>query len=199
MRPRSHLHLMAVALLLAALPGRGQAPATPAAPADDPALKYFGDTVLVDQDGRERRLYTDLMKGRTVLIHVGFTRCTSICPIATATLKKIQDRLGDRLGRDVHILSITIDPVHDTPALLKEYAARLEARPGWHFLTGKPEDVETVLRKLGLWAAAPDKHPALLIFGNLRTGLWKKGHALADAGELLAVAESVFDDAGGEP
>lgn len=186
----SRFLLLAGLALLLAVPGSGQ---------DDPALTYFGDTVLVDQDGKPQRLYTDLIKDRTVLIHVGFSRCTSICPMATASLKRIQARLGERLGRDVHILSITIDPEYDTPARLKEYAARLEAGPGWRFLTGKPEDVETVLRKLGLWAAAPEKHPALLVFGNLRTGLWKKAFALADAEEVVTVAESVFDDAGAEP
>ena len=184
--------LLALVLLLGSVPAFCQTPA-------DPARTYFGDTVLVDQDGRPQRFYSDLIQGRTVLIHVGFTRCTSICPTATASLKRIQERLGERLGRDVHILSITIDPEHDTPARLKEYAARLEAGPGWRFVTGKPEDVETVLRKLGLWAAAPEKHPALLIFGNLRTGLWKKAFALADAEEVLGVAESVFDDNGEEP
>ena len=197
MKPHRLFLVAATALLLAALPGRG-APSAAPAPAQDPALEYFGDTILVDQDGREQRLYTDLMKDRIVLIHVGFIRCTSICPSATASLKKIQDRLGDRLGRDVHILSITIDPEHDTPALLKEHAAHLEARPGWHLLTGTPEHVETVLRKLGLWAAAPEKHPAVLIFGNLRTGLWKKAFAMAGPDEVVAVAESVIDDQGGE-
>lgn len=196
MKPHRLVLFTAFALLLAATPGHGQSAAP--APARDPALEYFSDTILVDQDGHEQRLYTDLMKDRTVLIHVGYIRCTSICPSATASLKKIQDRLGDRLGRDVHILSITIDPAHDTPALLKEHAAHLEARPGWHLLTGTPEHVETVLRKLGLWAAAPEKHPAVLIFGNLRTGLWKKVFAMADSAEVLALAESVIDDHGGE-
>lgn len=180
-------------ILLAAVPGLGQPPAS------DPARTYFGDTVLIDQDGKPQRFYTDLIQGRTVLIHVGFSRCTSICPTATASLKRIQARLGERLGRDVHILSITIDPEYDTPARLQEYAARLEAGPGWRFVTGKPEDVETVLRKLGLWAAAPEKHPAMLIFGNTRTGLWKKAFALADAEEVLGVAESVYDDTGATP
>lgn len=187
--------ILALVLLLGSVPALCQMP-------EDPARTYFGDTVLIDQDGKPQRFYTDLIEGRTVLIHVGFTRCTSICPTATASLKRIQSRLGERLGRDVHILSITIDPEYDTPARLKEYATRLEAGPGWRFLTGKPEDVETVLRKLGLWAAAPEKHPAMLIFGNLRTGLWKKAFALADAEEVLAVAESVFDDTappGAEP
>ena len=173
-------------------------PAAAETPVEEGARKYFGDTVLVDQDGRELRLYSDLMAGRVVLIHAGFVDCKTDCPLTASILQKVQEHLGSRLGPDARILSITLDPEHDTPARLKEHASKLEARPGWHFLTGKPEEVEAVLGKLGLTAPDRDKHKPLFLVGNVPTGLWKKVFPLADTGELLAVVDSVLNDLGDE-
>jgi len=168
-----------------------------AAPAQTPGHKYFGDVKLVDQNGRELSFYTDLLQDRTVIINVMFTTCTGACPVMSGTIEKIQDHLGDRLGRDVRLLSISVDPVRDTPARLKEYAARFHARPGWYFLTGPKENVEAVLRKLGQWTDEPSDHQTLLLIGNERTGLWKKALALAPTDELFPIVDSVVGDTGG--
>jgi protein SCO1 len=173
-------------------------PAGASTPVEDGARRYFGDTVLIDQDGRELRLFTDLMAGKVVLIHAGFVDCKTDCPLTASILQKVQEHLGARLGADVRILSITLDPESDTPARLKEHASKLQVRPGWHFLTGKPEDVEAVLGKLGLTAPDRDKHKPLFLVGNVPTGLWKKVFPLADTEELLAVVDSVLDDPGEE-
>jgi protein SCO1/2 len=164
--------------------------------AESPGHKYFGDVKLVDQNGRELRLYTDLLAGKTVIVNPMFTSCTGACPVMSGALAKIQDHLGDRVGKDVRLLSITVDPVHDTPAKMKEYAARFHARPGWYFLTGSRENVEAALRKLGQWVDVPANHQSLLLIGNDRTGLWKKAFALAPAEELLPVVDSVVNDKG---
>jgi protein SCO1/2 len=166
-------------------------------PGQSPGYKYFGDVKLVDQDGREVRFYTDLLQDKTVIINVMFATCTGACPVMSGTLEKIQDHLGGRLGRDVRLLSISVDPVHDTPARLKEYAARFHARPGWYFLTGPKENVEAVLRKLGQWSDEPSDHQTLLLIGNERTGLWKKALALAPTDELFPIVDSVVGDTGG--
>lgn len=178
--------------LLVALPVVAQTPV------EDGARSYFGDTVLLDQDGRELRLFSDLMAGKVVLIHAGFVDCKTDCPLTASILQKVQEHMGPRLGADARILSITLDPEHDTPARLKEHASKLEARPGWHFLTGKAEDVEAVLGKLGLTAPDRDKHKPLFLVGNVPTGLWKKVFPLADTDELLAVVDSVLNDTGEE-
>ncbi len=168
-----------------------------AAPAQErPGHKYFGDVKLVDQDGREVRFYTDLLQDKTVIINVMFATCTGACPAMSGTVEKIQAHLGDRLGKDVRLLSISVDPVHDTPARLKEYAARFHARPGWYFLTGSKENVEAVLSKLGQWVDDPSDHQTLFLIGNDRTGLWKKAFALAPADQVFPVIDSVVDDKG---
>ena len=184
-----------VLVLLAALPAGAQAPAEPPA-AQSPAQRYFGDTVLVDQDGREVRFYSDLLQGKIFVMDFIYTRCVGPCPILSGTFAKLQERLGDRLGKDVFLLSFSVDPEYDTPARLKEYAGRFHARPGWSFLTGSRQNVETVLRKLGQWVDSPEQHQTLFILGNEHTGLWKKAFGLAKPEDLFPVIDTVVDDPG---
>ena len=94
------------------------------------AADYFTDVVLVNQDGREMRLYSDLIKGRTVVIIPFFTSCTSACPVMNQNLAKIQDWLADRLGRDAYIISLSVDPSRDTVERLRAYAQQVQRPPG---------------------------------------------------------------------
>jgi len=189
----------ALPLLVFLIAGLGLAPGRPAAEEPlSPAHRYFTDVVLTDQDGHERRLYSDLLQGKVVIIDSLFTQCTSACPLISTTMKKVQDHLGDRLGRDVHLLSFSVDPANDSPARLKEYAARYHARPGWYFLTGKKENLEIALKKLGLYVENREGHVTLITIGNDRTGLWKKALGLAQPQDVLAIVDSVLDDSGGK-
>jgi cytochrome oxidase Cu insertion factor (SCO1/SenC/PrrC family) len=174
--------------------------ASPSAPAEQrqesAAHHYFTDVELIDQDGRPQRLYSDLLAGKTVVVDSFFSSCTGSCPAVAATLARIQAALGDRLGRDVVLLSLSVDPQTDTPARLKEYAARLGARPGWYFLTGSKQNVDLALQKLGQYSERKEDHTNLLIVGNERTGLWKKVFGLAKPEEILAIVQGVLDDRG---
>jgi protein SCO1/2 len=182
-------------------------PTTPAAATPAPeggangsaAAGYFTDVVLVDQNGREQRLYSDLLKGRTVVINTFFTHCEGSCPVMAGTFRYLQEQLGERLGKDrlgkeLTLLSISVDPATDTPARLKEYAARFAAGPDWLLLTGSPENVRFALSRLGQWVDHPDAHSNILLIGNDRTGLWKKVFALAKREEVLASVLSVVED-----
>lgn len=188
-----------LALLLVA--GLALAPATAwpqgtPAPAESPAAHYFGEIPLVNQDGQTMRLYSDVLKGRVVVINAMFTQCTGACPLMSDNVAKIQDWLGDRLGKDIILVSISVDPANDTPAKLKEYAARFKARPGWYFLTGSKENVDAALTKLGQAVEAREAHTNLFLVGNDKTGLWKKAFGLAPAKDLIPVVESVLNDKG---
>ena len=170
--------------------------AAPAAPSSGPAQSYFGEIPLVNQDGQTMRLYSDLIKDKVVVIDFMFTSCTGACPIMSNNLAKIQDWLGDRLGKDVHLISVSVDPATDTPAKLKEYAARFKARPGWYFLTGSKENVDAALHKLGNYVETPEAHQNLFIIGNDRSGLWKKDFGLAQPEALIPIVQSVVEDKG---
>ena len=161
-----------------------------------PAQKYFSDVELLDQDGNKVRFYTDVLKGKTVIINAFFTTCTSVCPPMNRNLEKVQDAFGDRVGKDVFIVSISVDPETDTPPRLKEYARRFHAKPGWTFLTGKKENVDWALYKVGQYVETKDDHTTGIIVGNEATGLWKKALGLAKATELIQIVKSVADDKG---
>jgi protein SCO1 len=162
-----------------------------------PAEKYFTDVELLNQDGEKVRLYTDVLKGKTVVINAFFTTCTSVCPPMNRSMEKIQQALGDRVGRDVFLVSLTVDPATDTPARLKEYAAKFHAGRGWTFLTGKKENLDWALYKLGQYVEDKESHKTVIIVGNEATGLWKKAFGMAKAEELIEIVRGIADDKGG--
>jgi cytochrome oxidase Cu insertion factor (SCO1/SenC/PrrC family) len=177
--------------------GSEDGPRAPASRSDVSTLaaqRYFTDVTLVDQRGEEKRLYSDLLHDRIVVIHPFFAECKGSCPRMVATIARIQDHLADRVGKDVHLISISVDPGHDTPERLAEYAAGLKARAGWYFLAGPQPNVDTALQKLGLRVAAREEHSNLFLVGNLRTGLWKKVMGLADPADIIAIVDGVLED-----
>ena len=166
----------------------------PSAPTLSAAARYFSDVELLNQDGEKLRFYSDVLKNKVVIINTFFTTCTSICPPMNRNFEKIQEALGDRLGKDVFLVSISVDPVTDTPTRLKEYGRRFHARPGWLFLTGKKENVDWALYKLGQYVETKDDHTNIFIIGNEPKGLWKKAFGLANPDELIKIVEDVIAD-----
>src|SRR5918999_6488915 len=112
-----------------------------------PAQKYFSNVLLVNQNGEKMRFYSDLLQGKTVIINSFFATCQGSCLPLSRNLQKVQEALGDRLGKDARIISISVDPAVDTPNALKAYAKKLNSRPGWYFLTGDKESVDFALKK----------------------------------------------------
>jgi protein SCO1/2 len=143
---------------------------------------YFPNVDLITQDGTPVRFYDDLLKGKAVAINLIYTSCKDECPLETARLVQVQRLLGERVGRDIFFYSISIDPKHDTPPVLKAYAEKFGVGPGWQFLTGKPEDITLISRKLGLSrrsdAGNRDGHMAILMIGNEPTGQWMRNSAV---------------------
>lgn len=177
--------ILAIALLFSAVA---------AIAAENPAAHYFAQLKLTDQDGRRVDLYQDLMKGKVVVINSFFASCQGSCPAMAKTFQRLQDKLGDKVGRDVFLISITVDPATDTQPMLKKYAAEWKARPGWYFLTGSKEEVSAALKKLGLYVDERETHQNLILVGNDRTGLWKKLFGLANSEEISTSVESVIND-----
>lgn len=159
-----------------------------------PAQKYFGGAVLTDQNGEKLRLYDDLLKGKVVVVNAFFSTCQGVCSVTMPKIAELQAVAGDRLGKDVSFLSISVNPLTDTPAKLKKYAQGLGAKPGWHLLTGDREAVEQALGKFGQYVEVKENHSNLLIIGNDRTGLWKKVLGLAKSEDIAASFRSVLED-----
>ena len=166
------------------------AAAPPAAASEAPRAermrKHFPNVPLRTHDGRSVRFYDDLIKGRKVIINFTFTSCTGTCPRTSANLARVQEMLGDRIGRDIFIVSISIDPEHDTPAVLDEYARTFNARPGWTFATGRIDDINAIRRRLGLYDTDDiTQHMGLLTFGNEPEGKWAATPALDTPKNIL--------------
>jgi protein SCO1/2 len=173
----------------AALPA-AQAPAPrPAAPMvsrRDRMRRHFPNVPLQTHDGRSVRFYDDLVKGRKVIINFTYTHCTNTCPTTSANLAKVQALLGDRVGKDIFLISLSLDPARDTPEVLKQHAAQVQAGPGWTFATGRAEDIDRIRRALGLYDS-PDfrDHMGLLTFGNEPEGKWGATPSLDKPSNIL--------------
>ena len=147
--------------------------------------RHLPNIELVTHEGRKVRFYDDLVKGKVVAINFMFATCRNACPVATKNLLEVQRELGDRVGRDVTMLSITLDAPRDTPAVLRAYAEAHGVGPGWYFLTGEREDIEMLRRKLGAYDldpvvdADPTQHAGIVIMGNEPRGRWKAISALS--------------------
>ena len=154
------------------------------------AARYFPNLVLRTQHNQPVHLYEDLLKGKVVLINFIFTSCQGVCAPMTANLARTQNYLGEHVGKDVVMISISVDPAVDTPEVLRKYADKFKAKPGWYFLTGDKKNVDWVLYKLGGYVEDKQQHTSVLIIGNEVTGEWLKLSAMATPSDIAgAVAK----------
>jgi protein SCO1 len=153
--------------------------------------RYFPDVILRTQDNHKVRFYEDLLKNKVVTINFFFAKCDEICPRVISNLAKVQKLLGDRVGREIFMNSITLKPQEDSPSALKAFAKMHHAGPGWNFLTGKPGDIELLRRSLGFTNPEPkldkdvNQHIGNIRYGNERLMLWAACPGMAKA-EFIA-------------
>jgi protein SCO1/2 len=138
----------------------------------------FPNLILTSHRREVLRFHDDLLRGKLVVIGFMYTRCQGICPATILSMKRLQTALGPRLGRDIFFYSITLDPLVDTAAVLDVYATTIGAGLGWSFLTGSPEDVELLRRRLGFVDPDPvidadkSQHAGLLLAGSEPDDRW---------------------------
>lgn len=163
---------------------------------EDTARDYFTDTVLVRHDGAQQRFYSDVLADKTVVISFIFTSCPDACPLINAQIQKLQGEVEDRLGDDIHFVSISVDPLTDTAEVLAEYREKFGAKDGWWFFTGTPEAVTKVSHKLGN-VFEKEQHSTTLLVGNLKTARWRKipSHLPSNVigAQLLDIANETLD------
>jgi protein SCO1/2 len=160
----------------------------------------FSNILLHTQHGEAVRFYDDLVRDRTVLINLMFAGCGDVCPANSAVLARLHERLGGRVGKDIAMLSLSIDPAGDTPERLHRYWQAFGARAGWRFLTGKPEDIDRLRRELGLSDPDPavdadlTQHSGVLTVGNDRTNRWSALPLLMDEKQLASTILRIAND-----
>lgn len=164
---------------------------TPAPETKRPKME-IPDVAVLDQHGNKLNFYTDLIKGKTVAINFIFTNCTTICPPLAATFQRLQREMGERVGKDVHLISISVDPVTDTPERLKAWGAKFKAGPGWTFVTGEKQEMDKLLTALGAAVSKREDHTPALIIGNDSKGVWTRTYGLAKIAQIMGVIENVM-------
>lgn len=175
-------------------------------PASASALGLTGRAAIpnvrvTSQAGKSYRFYDDLVKGKMVAINFFYARCNGVCPRMTANLLKVQqqlrERVGDRVGRDIFLYSISLKPEEDTPGHLAAYARMHGIRPdsGWLLLRAKREDAELLRRRLGFVDSDPvldadiDQHTGMVRLGS---DVYDKWSACPAMGPAYAIVDSLL-------
>ncbi len=197
--------VITLSLLVALLPGvaspRAQQAHKHEAHAAQPAAEAAAppripDVDCLDQNGKKLRFNTDLVKGKVVVISFIYTRCTSVCPIIGEGVARLQTALGDRVGRDVHLISVSTDPVTDTPEKLKAWGARLKAKEGWTMVTGEKAEMDRLLKVLIGGVSGNKLHEPTLLIGNEATNVWTENYAYESPAKLIQQIDRVRGAAG---
>lgn len=144
------------------------------------------DVDVYDQNGKRLKFHSDLIRGKTVAINFIFTTCTAICPSLTATFRRVQQEI-DAQRLPVELISISVDPVTDTPERLREFAAKFKAGPGWTFVTGDKAAIDSILRVLGTAVAVKTDHTPMILIGNDASGYWTRTYGLSSPSTLIKV------------
>ncbi|MBY0226286.1 MAG: SCO family protein [Hyphomicrobium sp.] len=146
---------------------------------------FFPNVPVVTHDGRTLNFYDDLIRDKIVVVNFIYTSCSNICPLVTSRLALVKELLGERFGRDIFFVSITIDPVNDGPDVLRSYARTFRASPGWSFITGTPDNMEIIRTRLGERSDVKAEHRNDIMIGNDRTGTWGRDSAFTNT-DILA-------------
>ena len=144
------------------------------------------DVRVYDQNGQALNFYTDLVKGRTVAINFIFTTCTNVCPVLTATFRRVQVEL-QKSQSDVKLISVSVDPAVDTPERLSEFAKKFKAEPGWTFVTGEKSEIDSLLQRLGVGVTNRNDHTSTILIGNDPANYWTRTYGLSSISVLVEV------------
>jgi protein SCO1/2 len=143
-------------------------------PALESAEVELRDRPLVNQHGEEVMFVSDVIGDNIVVMDFVYTTCTTICPVLSALFNQVQTKLGDAVGDDVRLVSMSVDPIRDTPQRMNAYSAKHNAGEGWLWLTGPKPVVDEVLTGVGAYTTNFEDHPTMVLIGDGRTGEWKR-------------------------
>ena len=169
----------------AAQPGT-TAQTTSQRPSNRWGANYFPNLPVIDQNGRTLNFYDDVIKGKIVVISFIYTSCQDLCPLTTAKMAQIEDKLDGAVGRDLFFVSMSVDPENDTPERMKAFADAFDVGPGWLFLTGKVADIRAINYKLGDRSdRSLSDHRNEIVLGNDAIGDWQRASVFGDIDSLV--------------
>lgn len=169
-------------------PEAAPSPTPSPTPPSDLALTFnsakIANARVIDQTGKQLSFYDDLIKGKTVAINFIFTTCTTICPPLTATFRKVQQTAAER-GLDVKLVSVSVDPVVDTPERLRAFAGKFNVDQGWTFVTGDKGEIDSLLQSLGVAVTNKNDHTPMILIGNDSLNYWTRTYGLSSPTKLV--------------
>jgi cytochrome oxidase Cu insertion factor (SCO1/SenC/PrrC family) len=156
------------------------------------------DVTLRDQEGRKVRFYSDLIKGKVVVLSFFYTSCTYICTMQGRSFSQLQSLLGERLGKSVFLILVTTDPVKDNPQQLKAWAERYKVKPGWTLVTGEVAEMNKLLIQFTGNKAGGGMHLPSTFIANDKTGSWTSAVGVFGPDDLLKAINYVTRDDSGK-
>ena len=148
------------------------------------------DIKVVNQDGRHVRFNSQVVDGRIAIVTGFFTTCSSMCPFTQEKLAQVAKLLGPRMGKDVVIVSVSVDAENDTPARMKDWGEKFHIGPGWTLLSGNRTEVDTLLKSLGLFVELRQRHQSALMIGSAAAG-WVRISSWTPSEKLARLVESM--------
>jgi protein SCO1/2 len=169
------------------------------APAVESVEIDLRDRMLVDHNGEDVQFVTDVIGDNIVVMDFVYTTCTTICPVLSALFTQVQGKLGGQVGDDVRLVSMSVDPIRDTPQRLNAYSAKHRAGEGWVWLTGNKPAVDDVLTGLGAYTSNFEDHPSMVLIGDGRTGEWKRLFGFPNPDRIVQIVNDMRErrEAGG--
>jgi protein SCO1/2 len=140
--------------------------------------QHLPNVPLISHEGKEVLFYNDLVRDKIVTVNFFYSKCDEICPMVMANLVKVQKLLGEQVGRQIFMYSITLKPEQDTLDVVRIYRTALGAAPGWTFFTGKTEDIDKIRKGIGFTYPEPaidrdtSQHIGNVRYGNEPLMLW---------------------------
>jgi protein SCO1/2 len=162
--------------------------------------EWFTNVEVTTHEGKTLRFYDDVMKGKIILINFFFTDCDNVCPLMTENLARVQELLGPRMNKEIFMVSISLQPEHDTPEVMAAYAKNYGVAPGWQFVTGKKDDIELLRHRLGfddidpIVDADPEQHIGTVRIANEPMHRWAMSPALLNPAGLVRAVKRVIPE-----
>lgn len=149
------------------------------------------DLTLTDMYGHSVKLAELMAADRSILMNFIFTSCSTICPVMSASFSQLQDRLQSQ-RKEATLISISIDPEHDTPERLRDYARRHGARAGWIFITGDPKKIVALQRALDAYRGSKMNHTPVTFLRNPGDSAWVRLEGVAGVSDLMKELQTSF-------
>jgi protein SCO1/2 len=149
------------------------------------------DLPVLTQDGEEVHFYHDLVENKVVAMNFIFTTCRTICPPLGANFGKLQQILAEQGDQDFKLISVSVDPVTDTPERMKAWGETFGAGPNWTLVTGDKGDITRILKALQVFTPDYNDHSPVVLMGNAATGTWTRAYGLAPPQDLAKALESM--------